>query len=76
MSLLLLAGTLDRALADLHARRLGLLGLRDADLENTILEVGLNVVRIDALRERHGASETAEGPLDAPVALAGLLSSR
>src|SRR4029453_4874018 len=71
--LLLLAGALDGPPADLHSGRLGLLGLRDVDLEHSVLEVRLHVVRIDAPGERDGSDEAPEGALDAPIALSGLL---
>ena len=53
--------------------RLALLGLRDADLEDAVVELGRHGARVDALGERQRAGEAAEGPLDAVVALLALL---
>jgi hypothetical protein len=54
---------------DRDAARLALLGLRDVDLEDAVVEVGLDGVGVDTLREGQAAREAAERALDAVVAL-------
>src|SRR5581483_4431949 len=76
MCLLLLAGTLDRALADLNPRRLGLGRLGDPDLEHSVLEARVHLLGIDSLRQRERPREAAERALDAVVALAPVLVLR
>src|SRR5688572_6081864 len=70
MSLLLGAGALDAARADLDAGRLSLLGLRDLDLEDAVLEVGRHLAGVDPVGQAERAREASEGPLDAVEALA------
>src|SRR5205085_11317884 len=60
--------------ADLHPPRLALLGLRDAHLEDTLLELGGDAVRVDALGQRQRAAERARRALHAvPAALLALV---
>src|SRR3954470_23457497 len=60
---------LDRLRRDRDLARLGLLGLRDPDLEHAAVEVRLDGLGVDALRQRQRAREGAEGALHAVVAL-------
>ena len=68
---------LDRGLGLAHRdrdlARLALLGLGDPHLEHAVGERGGHRLRVDALRQREGAREAAEGALQAVVALLLLL---
>src|ERR671939_176151 len=71
---LLARRTLDRGLgaaADLDPARLRLLGLRDVDLENAVLVLGVDRALVGARRRADRAGERAEAPLVAIEALAG-----
>src|SRR4051812_49404584 len=65
---------LDGLRGDRDLARLGLLGLRDPDLEHAMLERGLDGLGVDALGQRQRARERAERALHAVIAvLAGLV---
>src|SRR4051812_7379370 len=71
---LLRAARLERLGRDRDLARLGLLGLRDADLEHAAVEVGLDGFGVDAVGQGQRARERPEGALHAVVALlAGLV---
>src|ERR671925_416546 len=77
--LLLLRGALDgggRAVAarNLDAAWLALLGLGDPHLEDAVVELGLDAVGVDAIRQAQRAREAAERTLDAVEAALGLLA--
>src|SRR5581483_5234562 len=71
--LLLLRGAVDGAGADLDPVGLALLGLRDADLEDPLVEVGADLLGVDLLRQRHRSREAAERALDTVEAVRPLL---
>lgn len=60
-------------LVDSDAPALLLLGLRDSDAQNTILQVRRNTVLVDRRREAEGPRELAHGALRNPEAFLGLL---
>src|SRR4051812_21335902 len=49
---------------DLDPARLALLRLRDPNIEHAIVERRIDLVRIDALRQRQRPAELAERPLE------------
>ena len=57
------------AAADRDPARLALLGLRDADLEDAVVEARGHGLGVDALGQRQRAGEGAERALDAVEAL-------
>src|ERR1700761_5027511 len=64
---------LGSAQLDLHLARLSLLGLGDQDLQHSVVKLGLDAVGVDAVREGERSRERAEGPLEAVVALLGVV---
>src|SRR4051812_49481023 len=54
---------------DVDPPRLALLGLRDRHLEHAVVEGGLDLVGVDAVRQRQRAAELAERALEPEEAL-------
>src|SRR3954454_9507010 len=64
-----LLGVAVRVPCALDAPRLALLGLRDPHVENTVMERGVDPVRIDPVGQGQRAAELAERALEAEEAL-------